>query len=373
MTDSFKLRTLSGWSVLLLGILLFVMSFLPVVWRGSVSPAAGMIALFGLLAIGVGLPLSVATGRRLTEGAARGLCVALESLALGAAGGILGCLVQHSGFSNAPDPLHVTLAVLFVALFCFAALARVATARQGAAAFHSSSGSLFSLGGCMDPVTFLVLQPAWLVVAVVAARMIAAQAGDSKVTSPLALALSLAVLPVFVRAELSLCVKRRRDTTAAWPCYGALAWAALLGLLAFPEILRWSISLPGVLLGSSLPPAWPQVSLTRTLCYLICLAACISCYLAARRERRALLWRVAGYGALALGSLLPISVGLASDGVDQVSPIPIPIVLAVALVLPATLIIGAHYLLFRPGEKLAAPLPLETSLAVTSPVHVETL
>ena len=373
MTDSFKLRTLSGWSILLLGVLLFVTSFLPVVLRGSVSPAAGMIGLFGLLAIGVGIPLSIATGKRLTEGAARNLCVVLEALTLGAAGGIFGFFVQRSYFFNILDPLHATLAIVFVALFCFAALARVATARQGAAAFLSPSGSLFSFGGCIDPVLFLVLQPALLVFAAVLGRMIAAQAGDSREASLLALALSLAVLPVFVRAELALCVKRWRDTTAAWPSYGVLAWAALLGLVMFPEILRWSVSLPGVLLSSSPRPAWPRISLVKALCYLVSLAACISCYIASRRVRRALLSRVTAYVALGLGSLLPISVGLASDGVHEVSPIPIPIVLALLIVLPAGLIIGAHHLLFRPDEKLAARLPMETCLDVASPAQNATL
>ena len=351
MTDSFKLRTLSGWSILLLGVLLLVTSLLPVVLRGSVSPAAGMIALFGLLAMGVGIPLSIATGKRLTEGAARSLCVVLESLTLGAAGGIFGLFVQGSSFFDVLDPLHATLAIVFVALFCFAALARVATARQGSAAFLSPSGSLFSFGGSIDPVSFLVLQPSLLIFAAVVGRMIAAQAGDSREASLLALALSLAALPIFVRAEVALCAKRWRDTAAAWPSYGVLAWAALLGLVAFPEIVRWSVSLPGVLLSSSPRPAWPQVSLARVLCYLVSLAACISCYLASRRVRRGPFLRVAGYVALGLGSLLPIPVGLASDGAHEVSPIPIPIVLALLIVLPAGLIIGAHHLVFRKGSE----------------------
>ena len=80
MTDSLKLRTLSGWSILLLGVLLFITSFMPIILRGTVSPAAGMIGLFGLLAISVGIPLSIATEARLTKGAAINLCVGLESL-----------------------------------------------------------------------------------------------------------------------------------------------------------------------------------------------------------------------------------------------------------------------------------------------------
>jgi uncharacterized membrane protein YhaH (DUF805 family) len=366
MTDSLKLRTLSGWSILLLGVLLFVAAFMPVVLRGSVSPTAGMIGLFGLLAIGIGIPFSIATAKRLTEGAARSLCVGLESLTLGAAGGVFGFFVQRTSSINILDPLHATLVIVFVALLCFAALARVATARQGSAAFLSPSGSLFSFGGCIDPVSFLVLQPALLVFAAVVGRMIAAQAGDSREASILALALSLAVLPIFVRAELALCVKRWRDTAAAWPSYGVLAWAALLGLVAFPEIARWLVSLPGVLLSSSPLPSWPHISLVRASGYLVALAACFSCYMASRRVRRAFFMRASGYVALGIGSLLPVSVGLASDGVHQVSPIPIAIVLALMIVLPAGLIIGAHHLLFRRDEKPAAQHSMETCLDATS-------
>ena len=60
MTDSFKLRTFSGWSILLLGVLLVVTAFLPVVLRGSLPPAAWMIGLFGLLASAVGIPTTMA-------------------------------------------------------------------------------------------------------------------------------------------------------------------------------------------------------------------------------------------------------------------------------------------------------------------------
>jgi uncharacterized membrane protein YhaH (DUF805 family) len=367
MTDSLKLRTLSGWSILLLGVLLSVTSFMPVVLRGSFSPDAGMIGLFGLLAIGVGLPFSIATEQRLREGAARNLCVGLESLTLGAAGGVVGFFVQCSSFFDMRDPLPATLVIVFVALFCFAALARVATARQGSAAFRSPSGSLFSFGGSIDPVSFLVLQPTLLVLAAVVGRMIAAQAEDNREASILALALSLAVLPIFVRAELALCVKRRRDTAAAWPSYGAFAWAALLGLVTFPEISRWLVSLPGVLLSSSPKPTWPHISLVQVLGYLVSLAACISCYIASRRVRRAFFVRAFGYVALGLATLLPISVGLASDGVHEVSPIPIAIVLALLIVLPAGLIIGAHHLLFIRDEKLAVHPANGACLGVTSP------
>lgn len=351
MTDSLKLRTFSGWSILLLGILLSVTSLLPVISRGSVSPAAAMIGLFGLLAVGVGLWFSVTAAQRLTEGAARNLCVGLESLILGAAGGVFGFCVQHSSFFSIGDPLAGTLVVVFVALFCFAALARVATARPGSAAFRASGPGLFSGGGSMDPVLFLVLQPSLLVLAAVAGRMIVAQAGESREASILALALALAVLPIFVRAELALCAKRRRDTTAAWPSYGVLAWAALLGLVAFPEMLRWLFSLPGVLFGSSPLPTWTHVSLVRVFGYLVSLAACMACYLASRRPRRAFHLRALGYVALGLGTLLPISVGLASDGVQQGPAIPFALVLALVIVLPAALIIPAHRLLFRGDEK----------------------
>ena len=366
MTDSLKLRTLSGWSILLLGVLLSVTSLMPVVLRGSLSPSAGMIGLFGLLAIGVGVPFSVATEKRLREGAARNLCVGLESLTLGAAGGVFGFFVQRSSYFDILDPFRATLVMVFIALFCFAALARVATARQGSAAFLSASENLFSVGGCLDPVSFLVLQPSLLVFAAVVGRMIAAQAGDSTEASILALALSFAILPIFVRAEVAICVKRWRDTAAAWPSYGFLAWAALLGLVTFPEIVRWLVALPGALLSPSPRPTWPHISLVRALCYLVALAACISCYIASRRARRALFLRVVGYVAFGLGSLLPISVGLACDGVHQVSPIPIAIVFALLIVLPAGLIIGAHHLLFRRDEKVDAPHPVGTCLDVTS-------
>jgi hypothetical protein len=353
MTDSLKLRTFSGWSILLLGILLSLTSLLPVLSRGSLSPAAGMIGLFGLLAVGVGLPFSATPAQRLTEGAARNLCVGLESLILGAAGGVFGFCVQRSPFLNIRDPLPGTVVVVFVALFCFAALARVAMARAGSAAFRSSSPGLFSCGGSMDPVLFLVLQPSLLVLAAVAGRMIVAQAGDGREGSMLALAPALAVLPIFVRAELALWARRRRDTSAAWPSYGVLAWAALLGLMAFPEMLRWLLSLPGVLFGSSPLSTWPQVSLIQVFGYLTSLAVCVSFYIASRRARRAFSSRALGYVALAVGTLLPVAVGLASEGVRAGPPIPIAVVLAVMLVLPAALIIPAHHLLFTREKKPA--------------------
>jgi uncharacterized membrane protein YhaH (DUF805 family) len=383
--DSLKLRRISGCSILLLGVLLFVTSFMPVVLRGGVSPTAGMIALIGLLAIGVGIPLSIATEERLTEGAARRLCVVLESLTFGAAGGAFGFLVQRTSFFDIPDPLQATLVIVFVALLCFAALARVATARQGSAAFRSPSQSLFSFGGSIDPVSFLVLQPSLLLFAAVGGGMIAAQARDGREGSFLALALFLAVLPIFVRAELAIYVKRWRDTTAAWPSYGVLAWAALLALVAFHEIFRWLLSLPGVLLTSSPLPSWPHISLVRVFCFLVSLAACIFCYIASRRVRRDFFLRVFGYVALGLGSLLPISVGLASDGVhlflkvfgyvalDLGSLLPISVGLAsdcvqfaILFVLAAGLIIGALHLLFRRDEKPAVHHAKGTCLDVTS-------
>jgi hypothetical protein len=351
MNDSLKLRTFSGWSILLLGILLSVTSLLPVISRGSLSPAAGMIGLFGLLAIGIGVAFSTTTAQQFTERAAGRLCVGLESLILGAVGGVFGFCVQHSFASNRLDPLPGTLVVVFVALGCFASLARVAIARQAAAAFRSPGQGLFSYGGSMDPVSFLVLQSSVLVLAAVVGRMIAAQAGDSREGSTLALALGLAVLPGFGRAELALCVKRRRDPVAAWPSYGVLAWAALLGLVAFPEMLWWLLSLPGALFSSSPLPAWPRMSLVQILGYLLSLAACISCYLASGRERRAFFSRALGYAALGVGTLLPVSVGLASASVQQGPPLPIAVVLAVMLVLPAALIIPAHHLLFKREAK----------------------
>jgi len=366
MTDSFKLRTFSGWSILLLGVLLLVTSFLPVVLGGSVSPVAGMIGLFGLLAVGVGIPLSIATAPRLAAGAARNLCIGLESLILGAAGGLVGFFVQPTAFSNRLYPFHVTLVLELVALFCFAVLARVAAARQGSAAFRSSQESLFSLGGCMGPTLCLVLQPSLLVFAAIAAGLIAAQAESSREGSLVALALIPASLPVFVRAEAALCLKRWRDTTAAWPSYGVLVWAALLGWVAFQEVFQWLTSLGSVPFRSSPLPAWPHISLDRVLCYSVSLAACISCYMASRRVRRALPWRVLGYVAFGLGSLLPVSVGLASDNAHQGSPLPIATLIAVLIVLPAAFIIGAHHLLFRRDEKLAVLRPQETCLAVTS-------
>ncbi len=354
VTDSLRLRTVSGWGILLLGILLFVASFIPVVSKGSVSPPAGMIGLFGLLAIGAGTPFAIATAQRLKEGAARNLCIGLESLTLGAAGGVLGLFDQHSSFSLL-DPLPAALAVVFVALFGFAALGRIATARQGSAAFGAASESLFGFGGSLGPVPFLVLQPPLLVLAAVAGWMIAAQAPDSREASILALALSLAVLPIFLRAELALCVKRWRDATATWPSYGVLAWAALLGLITFPEICRCLLALPGALLGSSPPPAWPQTSLLQLLGFLVSLAACISFYMASRRARRGFCLRAAGYVAFGLGSLLPISVGLASNGVHPGPPLPIAIVLAMMIILPAGLIIAARHLLFIRPEKRVVP------------------
>jgi uncharacterized membrane protein YhaH (DUF805 family) len=372
MTDSLKLRALSGRSILLLGTSLFLMSFMPVILRGGASPTAGMIALIGLLAIGVGIALSIATEERLTEGAARRLCVVLESLALGATGAALAFLVQTTSLLRILDPLQATFVIAFVALLCFATLARVATARQGSTAFRSPSDSFLSFGGCIDPVSFLVLQPALLALAALVGGMIAAQAGDSREGSLLALALFLTVLPIFVRAELAICLKRWRDTTAAWPAYGVLAWAALLGLVAFHEMFRWLLSLPGVLLTSSPLPAWPHTPLVRVLCFLASLAACISCYIASRRVRSDLLLRVPGYLALALASLLPISAGLASDGIhlplkvsgyvalDLGALLPIPagpasggVHFALSFLLAAGLAIAAHHLLFRQDAKRA--------------------
>ncbi len=371
MTDSLKLRTVSGWSILLLGVLLLITSFLPVVLRGAVSPAAGMIGLFGLLAAGVGGTLSMVAGRRLTAGAARMVCVVLESLMLGAAGGVCGLLAQRSSVFDIRDPLHATLVIVLVALVCFAALARVATARRASEAFLAPSESLFSLGGGIDPVTFLVLQPALLVFAGVVGRMIVAAAGDGREGALLALALLLAVLPVFARVEFALCVRRRRDTTAAWPSYGVLAWAALLGLITFPEIVQRAVRLPGGLLSSSPPLAWSHIPLARVLCYLAALAACVSFYLASRQGRRPFFSRGLGYVALGIGTLLPVSVGLATGDAHQGAAIPIAIVLAVAIVLPAVLIIGAHHLLFIRDAMPAAVQPETSGLDVTSPAQDE--
>jgi hypothetical protein len=80
MTDSLKLRLLSGWSILLLGILLFITSFMPAVLRGGDSPTASMIGIFGLFAIVIGIALSVANKEQLTEAGARQLWVALVCL-----------------------------------------------------------------------------------------------------------------------------------------------------------------------------------------------------------------------------------------------------------------------------------------------------
>lgn len=354
MTDSLKLRALSGWSILLLGVLLFVTSFMPAVLRGGISPTAGMIGLFGLLAIGVGIALSVATEVQPKDGAVRRLCVALMSLTFAAAGGGLGILVQRTTFFDGLGSLHAMLVIMFAALFGFAALACVATARQGTSAFISPSQSFFSLGGTIDPLSFLLLQPALLIFAAVVGGMIATQVGGSREGLLLAIALALAVLPFFITVELAICIRRWRATTAAWQSYGVLVWAALLGLITFHEIFQWVVSLPGVLLSSSPLPPWPHVSLVRVLCYLLSLAACISCFIASRRPRRGFFLRVPGYVALGIGSLMPLSVGLASESIQQASATPIAIVFAVFFVVAGGLITGAHFLVFRRDEKVAA-------------------
>jgi hypothetical protein len=213
MTDSLKLRALSGRSILALGVLLFITSLMPAVLRGGRCPVAGMLGVFGLLAIGVGIALSAATGARLTEGAARRLCVALMSLIFAAGSGFFGILVQRTSFFGGLGPLHATLVIVFAALFGFAVLACVSIARQGAAAFLSPSDSLLGLGGSIDPLSFWVTQSTFLVFAAVGGGMIAAQAQGGREGLLLAAALALAALPFFITVELAICAKRWRDAT----------------------------------------------------------------------------------------------------------------------------------------------------------------
>jgi len=259
--------------------------------------------------------------------------------------GVFGILVQRTTFFDGLGSLHATLVVVFAALFGFAALACIAMARQAAAAFLAPSDSLFSFGGSIDPLSFLVLQLALLLFASVAGVSCASQAGGGREGLLLAIALGLALLPVFVTAELAICAKRWRDTTERWPSYGALAWAALLGLATFHEMFHWLASLPGELLSSSSLHLPPLVSLAKVLCYLVSLAACVWCYLVSRQcARRSFFLRVLGYGALGFGSFFFVTVGVRSMS---------PIRVAIFVVVATGLISGAYFLVFRRDEKVA--------------------
>ena len=350
MNDSLKLRSLSGWTILLLGVPLFITSFMPVVLRGGQSPTAAMLGVFGLLAIGIGIALSAATEATLSEAASRRFCVALMSLVFAAAGGVFDVFVQRTSFFDGLGSLHATLVILFAALFVVAALACVAIARQSAAAFLAPSESLLSLGGSIAPLSFLVLQPMFLIFAAVVAGMIAAQAGGTRDGLFLAIALALAALPFFITAQLALCTKRWRDTTTRWPSYGALAWASFLALGAFHEIFQWLASLPVALISSSPIPAFPHMSLLRVFFAAVSLAACVCFYFLSRqRVRRSFFLRVLGNTGLGVGSLFFASVGLALSRAQSLSPVRVAIIVLVA----AGLITAAFFLVFRRDEKVA--------------------
>ena len=336
MTDSQKLRVLSGRSILPLGAVLFIASFMPAILRDGNSPIAGMVAVVGLLAIGAGIPLSIATTDRLTERGARGLCLVLEPLILAAAGGALGILVQRASFFATLGVLPVTLVIVFVALFCFALIARLAIAQQSSAAFLSDSESLFTIGGRTDPLSFLFIQVLLIIAAAVVGVFITAQRSDSREGSILALALFLAVLPLFVRAEVANCVKRWRDETVAWPSYGVLAWAGFLVL--------------GLFAGSHL-------FLIQVLCCAASVVACISWHVVSRkRRRRGFFRRALGYVAFGLGSMLPLSGAfiVLLGRVQKVSPNRTATLFIIVFLIAAGLIAGARYLVFRRDEKVDA-------------------
>lgn len=350
MNASLKLRSLSGWSILLLGVLLFVTSFAPAVLRDGRPPTAGLLGLFGLLAIGIGVALSAARDATLSEAAARRFCVALMSLVFAAAGGFLDVLVQRTSFFDGLGSLHAVLVVLFAVLFGIAVFTCIAIARQSAAAFLAPSESFLSLGGSIDPLSFLVVQPMFLIFAAVVAGAIAAQAGGTRDGLLLSIALALAALPFIVTAQLALCAKRWRDTSTRWPSYGVLAWAAFLALGAFHEIFEWLVSVPGALISSSPMPAFPHMSLLRVLFATVSLAACVCFYfLSRRRTRHGFFLRAFGNAALGIGSLFFASVGLALSRAQSLSPVRTTIIVLVA----AGLITVSFFLVFRRDDKIA--------------------
>lgn len=329
---------------------------MPAVLRGGQSPTASMLGVFGLLAIGVGIALAAATDGRMTEGGTRCLCVASMSLIFASVGGFFDILVQRTSFFDGLGLLHATLLIVFAVLFGFATLGCVAAVRRGAEAFLSPSESLFSFGGSMAPLSFLVLQAMFLIFAAVVGGMIVTQDDGTKDGLLLAIAFALAALPFFVTVQLAICAKRWRDTTARWPSYGALAWAALLGLGTFRDIFEWLESLPGILSGSSPLPPFPHVSLVRVLCYVVSLVACIQFNIASRTHaRRGFFLRVLGNTALGLGSLLFVSLGFALSDAQWVTPIRLVflIKLAFLFIAAAGLIAGAHFLVFRRNKNVA--------------------
>jgi hypothetical protein len=232
------------------------------------------------------------------------------------------------------------LVITFVALLCLAVVRRVAIARHGPAEFNSASESLFSFGGCLDPFSFLVLQAGLLILASVVGWMIGAQARGTAEGWLLAFALFLAALPIFVRAELAICIKRRRDVTAMWPSYGVLVWAAFLLL--------------SLVSGHNL--AWVEV-----VCWLALLAACIWWYIFSRRlPRRGFILRAIGYLAFGLGSRLALTAGftVVLGRTQHVSSSRISIVVVACFLFGAGLITASRYLIFR----IARRIPSKTAL-----------
>ncbi|HEY5915571.1 MAG TPA: DUF805 domain-containing protein [Verrucomicrobiae bacterium] len=213
MSDSTKLRLLSGWSILLLGALLFVALFMAVILRTGQSPTAAILGLFGLFAVGVGVALARATHDTLSDASSRRLGVALASLVFAAGGGFAAILAQRTSFFDGLGSLHATLVLLFAALLGMAVYACASVLRQGAAAFLAPSKSFISLGGSIDPVSFLVLQPAFLIFTGVIAGLITAEAGGTRDGLLLAIALGLAAFPLFLTVEVAICAKRWRDPT----------------------------------------------------------------------------------------------------------------------------------------------------------------
>ena len=211
MTDSLKVRVLSGWPILALGAFLFIASFMPAILRGGDSAIAGMVAVVGLISLGAGVALSVAGTGKLTEGRARGLCLVLESVILAAGGAANGVLLHRGSFFAGLEAVRLTLLVVLVGLFVVATVARLAIAGEGSAAFCSHSPSIFSTGGRIDVVTFLGTQAVLTAASAVACVFIVAQGRHGAEGPALAFTLLLAVVPFFLRAQIGSYVKRLHD------------------------------------------------------------------------------------------------------------------------------------------------------------------
>lgn len=148
-------------------------------------------------------------------------------------------------------------------------------------------------------------------------------------------------------AGAGLCRSCARETSP-WPSKGTKFWAVFLALGIIDRLVQRGGGVYDAVVGLA--------------GMAICLGICVAWYqISKRRERRAKIWRIPGYFVFAFGSYGPfasVEVALLRQGppADPVTAIGMGVALLMNLILPAAVLVGAYFLVFKQKAALNNPL-----------------